>query len=128
MGRKIIDSKGIAPRPIGPYSEAVRASGFLYTCGQLPVDPVTGELVSGDIKAQTRRVLDNLTNLLKCAKYDIKKHAVKMNIYMVNLGDFSDMNEVYKTYFEKEAPARTVVQVVALPKGAMIEMELVAYK
>ena len=93
----------------------------------MPADPVTGELTGGDIRTQTQRVLQNMQEILKAAKTDFK-HVIKTTVFLTNLADFADMNEVYSQFFQEPFPARSTVQVVALPKGALVEIEAVARK
>jgi 2-iminobutanoate/2-iminopropanoate deaminase len=114
-----------APRAIGPYSQAIKSGELLFLSGQIPLDPATGELVSGGIEIQTRRVLENLGQILKSAGGSFAD-VVKTTIYLVDLGEFAAMNAVYATYFAAPAPARATVQVAALPKGAHIEIEAIA--
>ena len=114
-----------APRAIGPYSQAIRTGELLFLSGQIPLDPSTGELVSGGIEVQTRRVLDNLGAILQSAGGSFAD-VVKTTIYLVDLAEFAVMNGVYESYFTQPAPARATVQVAALPKGARIEIEAVA--
>ena len=114
-----------APKAIGPYVQGVVANGFLYTAGQIPLDPKTMKLVEGDITVQTTRVFDNLEAILKgteCSFADV----VKVTVFMTDLGDFAKMNEVYAARFGDHRPARSTVQVTKLPAGAQIEIELVA--
>ncbi|MFA6584436.1 MAG: RidA family protein [Elusimicrobiaceae bacterium] len=126
MTKKVIstDSAGKANLP---YSQAIEFGGFLYTSGALPLDSVTGEIVGGDVKAQTRQVLENLDAILKAAGFT-RSDVVKTNVFLTDLSNFADMNEVYGDFFSKNPPARTTVQVVALPKAAMVEIELIARK
>lgn len=114
-----------APAPIGPYSQGVVAGGLLFVSGQVPLDPASGEVVEGDIALQTERVMKNLTAILRSAKLTVD-NVVKTTVYMTDLGDFSRMNEVYARHFGKEAPARSAVQVAALPKGVAIEIDVIA--
>jgi 2-iminobutanoate/2-iminopropanoate deaminase len=116
-----------APLPIGPYSQAVEASGFVFCSGQVPLDPETGVLVSGDVAAQTRRVLDNLSTVLNTCGSSLEA-VVKTTVFLADLRDFPEMNKVFEAYFPKNPPARSVVQVVALPKDARLEIEAVAVK
>ncbi len=125
MGKQAVLSPD-APAPIGPYSQAVRVGDWLYLSGQIPVDPTTGELVEGGIQAQTRQVLQNLQAVLTAVNANLQ-NIVKVTIYMVDLGSFQEMNEVYAEYFSPPYPARATVEVAALPKGALIEIEAVAY-
>jgi len=122
--KKIISTSD-APAAIGPYSQAIRAGSTIYCSGQIPLDPKTGQIISGGIDAQTRRVLDNITALLKAEGLGFG-NIVKTTIFLTNLGDFQTVNEVYGSYFKSEPPARSTVQVSALPKGANIEIEVIA--
>lgn len=126
MDRKIIRSED-APAPIGPYSQAVEAGGFVFCSGQIPLDPKTGKLVQGDTAAQTRRVLENFDAVLKAVGSSLDQ-AVKLTVYLTDLGEFENLNKVLAEHFPKEPPARAVVQVAALPKNASIEMDLIALK
>ena len=122
---RAIEASG-APAAIGPYSQAIVAGGFVFCSGQLPLDPVSGAMVEGDIGAQTRRIMDNLKAVLAEAGTDLSR-SVKATIYCVDLGDYAAINAVYATYYEGLIPpARVAIQVVALPKGAKVEIELVA--
>jgi 2-iminobutanoate/2-iminopropanoate deaminase len=114
-----------APKAIGPYSQAVVAGGLVYTAGQIPRDPASGDLVSGDIVVQANRVLDNLEAVLKgagCTLQDV----IKVSVYMTDLNDFAKMNEAFGARFGEHRPARTTVQVAKLPSGAQLEMDMVA--
>ena len=122
--KKII-STSEAPGAIGPYSQAVRNGRFLFCSGQIPLDPKSGEIVAGDIAAQTRRVLDNIGAVLKAEKLTFN-HVVKTTIFLINLGDFQTVNQIYGSYFKHDPPARSTVQVAALPKGANVEIEVIA--
>jgi len=124
LHKKIVTTTS-APAPIGPYSQGVIAGGFLFLAGQVPIDPATGELVTGDIEAQTERVIQNLTAVLQEAKLGLEQ-VVKTTIFLADFGDFARVNAVYARHFSKEPPARSTVQVSALPKGARIEIEVVA--
>lgn len=124
--KKIINSAH-APKAIGPYSQAVEDGGFIFTSGVLPVDPVTGEIYGGDIKVQTELVLKNLENILKAAGAQMK-HIVKTTVYMTDLTSFAEMNLAYAAFFKENPPARTTVQVAALPKGSSIEIEAIVRK
>ena len=126
MGKRIITTPA-APKAIGPYSQAVRNGSWAFVSGCLPADPVTGELTGGDIRTQTRRVLENMGEVLKACKMDFK-HVLKTTVFVTNLADFADMNEVYAEFFKENPPARSTVQVSALPKGALVEIEAVARK
>ena len=124
MPRKTITSDK-APRPIGPYSQAIAAGGLLFVSGQIPIDPSTGELIQGDIEAQTEQVMKNLLAILREVKMG-PEHVVKTTVFLADLGEFARMNEVYGRYLGKEPPARSTVEVSKLPKGARIEVEAVA--
>lgn len=121
--REVVESKD-APRPIGPYSQAIKSGGFVFCAGQIALDPATGQLVSGDIVAQTERVLKNLSAVLAAAGTDLD-HAVKTTVFLKNISDFASMNEVYGRYF-KSAPARSTVAVAQLPRDALVEIEVIA--
>ena len=114
-----------APRAIGPYSQAIRAGGFLFTAGQVGFDPESGELVDGGIAEQTARVLDNIRAILEAADTDLSR-VVKTTVFLVDMADFSAMNEVYARVFGEHRPARSTVAVAALPRGARVEIEAVA--
>ncbi len=114
-----------APRPIGPYSQAVISGGLLFCSGQIGLDPQTGELVAGGIEAQTEQVLKNLVAVLKEAKMG-PENVVKTTVYLADFADFGKMNEVYGRQFAKDPPARTTIQAAALPKGAKIEIDVIA--
>jgi len=114
-----------APAVIGPYSQAVEAGGFLFLSGQIPLDPATGQLVAGDVVAQTERVLDNLGAVLAAANLDFG-HVVKTTIFLTDLSSFPRVNEAYGRRFAADPPARATVQVAALPRGALVEIDAVA--
>jgi 2-iminobutanoate/2-iminopropanoate deaminase len=116
-----------APKAIGPYSQAIVAGNLIFTSGQIPLDPATQTLVTGDIRAQTERVMENLGAVLKAAGVDFPQ-VVKSTIFLADLADFAVVNEVYGKRFPKNPPARSTVQVAALPKGAKVEIELIALK
>ena len=113
-----------APAAIGPYSQAVKAGGFLFVSGQIPLDPATGTLVDGDVRAQTRRVLENLGGILTAAGASFDR-VVKTTVYLVDMNDFGAMNEVYSTFFGTPAPARATVQVGRLPKDVRVEIDAI---
>ncbi len=117
----------LAPKAIGPYSQAIETSGArtLYCSGQIPIDPATGELVQGGIEAQTSRALENLSAVLAAAGAGFR-HVVKTTVFLVDLSEFAKMNEVYGRAFTQHPPARSTVQVAALPKGARVEIEAIA--
>ena len=114
-----------APRPIGPYSQGVISGGFLFCSGQIGIDPQTGELVGGGIEPQTEQVLKNLFAVLREAKMG-PENVVKATVYLADFGDFGKMNEVYARQFAKDPPARTTIEAGALPKGAKIEIDVIA--
>lgn len=114
-----------APAAIGPYSQAVLAGGLLFCSGQIPLNPATGELVSGDIRRETRQVMENLQGILKASGGHLGQ-VVRTTIYLVDMADFQAVNEVYGGYFPAEKPARSTVAVAALPKGARVEIDAVA--
>ena len=122
---KKIVSTTEAPAAVGPYSQAVRVGPLLFTAGQIPLDPQSGQLVSQEVGEQTRRVLDNLTAVLKAENMDFS-NIVKTTVFMTDLEDFQTMNEIYAKYFKDQPPARSTVQVNALPKGAQVEIEVIA--
>ena len=116
---------GRAPAAIGPYSQAVRTGSFLFCSGQIPLDPMTGQLVEGGIGSQTTRALANLAAVLAAA--DVKlANVVKTTVFLVSMDDFPAMNEVYARYFDEDPPARSTIGVAALPKGARVEIEAIA--
>lgn len=123
--KKIIQTEN-APLPIGPYSAAVRYEKMVFTAGQIGIDPQTGEIVAGGIEAETRQVLTNLKNLLEAAGASLRQ-VIKTTVFMRDLNEFAQMNRVYAEFFDKEFPARSTVQVSALPKGAAIEVEAIAF-
>src|SRR5256885_4764307 len=122
--KKII-STNEAPAAIGPYSQAVRSGSFLFCSGQIPLDPKSGEIVSGDIAAQTRRVLDNIAAVLRADGLSFD-NVVKTTIFLTDLGDFQTVNEIYGSYFKQNPPARSTVQGSALPKSANVGIEVIA--
>ena len=122
--KKIISTSD-APSAIGPYSQVVRSGSFLFCSGQIPLDPKSGQIVPGDIAAQTRRVLDNIGAVLEAEDLTFE-HVVKTTIFLTNLGDFQTVNEVYDSYFKQDPPARSTIQAAALPKGANVEIEVIA--
>ena len=122
--RDAVHSNG-APRAVGPYSQGIRCGGFVFTSGQIPIDPTTGKLVEGGIGEQTKRVLENLRAVLGAAgaAYD---DVVKATIYLTDMADFATVNTIYASYFGATPPARSTVQVAGLPLGASVEIDLVA--
>ena len=123
-GKKII-STDKAPKALGPYSQAIRIEGLIFTAGQVGLDPATMELVEGGIEAQTRQVLTNLRHVLECASSALN-FVVKTTVFLQDMGDFAKMNAVYAEFFPENPPARSTVQVAALPKGALVEIECTA--
>jgi 2-iminobutanoate/2-iminopropanoate deaminase len=121
---EIIETKN-APTPIGPYSQAIRANGFVFVSGQIPVCPDTGLVVEGGIEVQTHQVMKNLSAILKAAGSGLDK-VVKTTVFLSNLDDFSGFNGVYAEYFEDTKPARATVQVARLPKAVLLEIEIIA--
>ena len=125
MKKRIETSK--APAAIGPYSQAIEANGMVFVSGQLPVDPATGEFVPGGIKELTHRSLTNIKNILAEEGLTMQ-HIVKTTVFLADINDFAEMNEVYATFFEGVAPARSAMAVKTLPKGARVEIECIAVK
>jgi 2-iminobutanoate/2-iminopropanoate deaminase len=113
------------PKPIGPYSQAVRANGFLFVSGQVALDPKTGELTGADIRQQTERVLENVKGILEAAGVNMH-HVAKTTVFLKDMNDFTAMNVVYAKYFTSAPPARSTVQVSRLPKDALVEIEVIA--
>ena len=114
-----------APQAIGPYSQAIVAGNLVFTAGQIPLDPATGEIVPGDIAAQTARVLDNLRGILEAAGSSLQK-VVKTTVFLADMNDFAAMNEVYARYFGDHRPARSTVQAGRLPRDVRVEIEAIA--
>ena len=111
------------PKPIGPYSQAIKANGFLFLSGQVALDPKSGEMTGGDIRQQTERTLENIKGILEGAGSNLH-HVVKTTVFLKDMNDFSAMNEVYGRYFAAAPPARSTVQVARLPKDALVEIEV----
>ncbi len=124
MQRQAIRTEA-APKAIGPYEQAIRIDGFVFTAGQIPIDPTSGNMVAGGIAEQTRRVLENLKAVLEAAGSSIDR-VVKATVFLKTMADFPVMNEVYAEYFGGAKPARSTVAVAELPKGALVEIDLVA--
>ena len=124
MSKEIISTKN-APGAIGPYSQAIKVSNLVFSSGQIPIDPATGELVNSDIKAATKRVLENLKAILEEAGTSLE-NVIKTVVYLRDMEDFAAVNEIYSQYFTSKQPARSCVQVAKLPKDAMVEIEVVA--
>lgn len=125
MTRQIIHTMN-APQAIGTYSQAVRAGDAVYISGQIPLDPATGTLITGDIDAEIRRVFDNLAAIAKAAGGSLA-NAVKVTVFLTDLGHFARVNEIMATYFEQPYPARAAVGVSALPRGARVELECILH-
>ena len=126
MSKRIIYSNN-APKPVGPYSQAVESGGFVFLSGQIPINPETGKVVSGDISLETEQVFKNIKAVLEAAGLNVS-NIVKTTVYLTDLSQFSQVNEVYKSFFENEAPARSCVGVSSLPKGVNIEMDVIAIR
>jgi len=123
--KKNVVSTNKAPGAIGPYSQGINANGFIFVSGQLPLDPVTGEFAEGGIENQTRQSLTNVKNILEAAGSGLDR-VVKTTVFLKNIADFAAMNSVYSEFFKKECPARSAFQVAALPKDAVLEIEVIA--
>ena len=126
MPKKIIIKPAKSAPAVGPYNHAVRVGDLLFCSGQIPLDPASGTLVAGDIKAQAERVLENIKLILEDQKLSFA-NVVKSTVFLTSMADFAAMNEVYARYFTSDFPARSTVQVAALPKGASVEIEVVAH-
>ncbi len=113
------------PKAIGPYSQAIKANGFVFVSGQIPFDPATQQLIEGDVAAQTERVLQNLSGILKAAGSSLDR-VVKAGVFLKNMSDFAAMNEVYGNYFSQSPPARSTVEVARLPKDVLVEIDVIA--
>jgi 2-iminobutanoate/2-iminopropanoate deaminase len=122
---KTVISTAAVPAAIGPYSQAIRTGNLLFVSGQIPLDPATGQLLGGDIRAQTRQVLKNLAAILEAAGSSLGR-VLKTTVYLRDLGEFAAMNEVYAEFFSEQPPARATVQVARLPRDAAVEIEVVA--
>lgn len=114
-----------APKAIGPYSQAIRANGFVFVSGQVAIDPTTQQVIEGDVAAQTERVMNNLSAILKAAGTSLNM-VVRSTVFLKNMGDFPAMNEVYGKYFAKDPPARSTVEVARLPKDVLVEIDVIA--
>jgi 2-iminobutanoate/2-iminopropanoate deaminase len=122
--REVI-ATGQAPQAIGPYSQAVRAAGLIFTSGQVAIDPATQQVITGDISAQTDRVLKNLAAILQASGSALEK-VLRCTVFLKNMGDFAAMNEVYGRYFTQSPPARSTVEVARLPKDVLVEIDVIA--
>lgn len=125
--KKEVISTDKAPAAVGPYSQAIASGDLVYTAGQIPMDPDTGKLAGGDVQAQAHRALKNLQAVLEAAGSSLD-HVVKTTVFLQDIGDYAAVNEVYGTYFGDSPPARSAVQVAALPLGARLEIEAVAVR
>ena len=123
--KRVIISTKHAPAAVGPYSQAVRSGDFIFTAGQIALDPKVGQLVEGGIEAQTTQVMKNLSQVLNAAGSDLES-IIKTTIFVTDLADFAVINQVYGTFFQNDPPARSTVQVAALPLGASVEIEAIA--
>ena len=123
MKNVVLTDRG--PKPIGPYSQAIKANGFVYVSGQIALDPKTGEFAGTDVKQQTERAMENLKAILEASGAPLN-HVVKTTVYLKNMDDFAAMNEVYARYFLLAPPARSTVQAAGLPKNALVEIDAVA--
>jgi 2-iminobutanoate/2-iminopropanoate deaminase len=124
MAKEVVATKQ-APAAIGPYSQAIKANGFVYTAGQIAIDPASGNVIEGDVRQQTERVCQNLKAILDAAGSGFDK-VVKTTVFLKNMSDFAAMNEVYGKFFTQPAPARSTVEVAALPKNVLVEIDVVA--
>uniref|UniRef100_A0A7V3ZUG4 RidA family protein n=1 Tax=candidate division WOR-3 bacterium TaxID=2052148 RepID=A0A7V3ZUG4_UNCW3 len=124
MKEKIYTDK--APKPIGPYSQAIKFGNLIFLSGQIGIDPKTNELVKGGIEKETKQIFENIINILKTLNANLD-NILKVNIYLKNLEDFPKVNEIYQNYFKENFPARTTVGGVSLPKNALIEVDVIAY-
>jgi 2-iminobutanoate/2-iminopropanoate deaminase len=122
---KTVISTDRGPKAIGPYSQAIRANGFIFISGQVAFNPATGQLVEGDVAIQTARVLDNLKAIVEAAGSSLD-HAVKTTVFLKDMNDFVAMNEVYARYFPQNPPARSTVEVARLPRDVRVEIDLIA--
>jgi 2-iminobutanoate/2-iminopropanoate deaminase len=114
-----------APQAIGPYSQAIRAQGLIFTSGQIAIDPATAQIIANNVSAQTDRVLQNLSAILQASGSSLGK-VLRCTVFLKNMGDFAAMNEVYGRYFQQEPPARSTVEVARLPKDVLIEIDVIA--
>ena len=122
--REVISTKD-APRAIGPYSQAIKANGFVFVSGQVAIDPATQQVIGGDVAAQTDRVLTNVTGILTAAGSGLQQ-VVRTTVFLKNMGDFAAMNEVYGRYFSSAPPARSTVEAARLPKDVLVEIDVIA--
>ena len=122
--REVVSTKD-APQAIGPYSQAIRANGLVFTSGQIAIDPATQQVVAGDVAAQTDRVLRNLSEILEAAGSELG-NVVRSTVFLKSMNDFAAMNQVYVQYFSSDAPARSTVEVARLPKDVLVEIDVIA--
>ena len=122
--RDVVATKD-APQAIGPYSQAIKANGFVFVSGQIAIDPASGQIIAGDVAAQTERVLKNLEAILKAAGTGLEK-VVRTTVFLKNMGDFAAMNEVYGRFWKSAPPARSTVEVARLPKDVAVEIDVIA--
>jgi 2-iminobutanoate/2-iminopropanoate deaminase len=122
--REVVSTKN-APQAIGPYSQAIKANGFVFTSGQIAIDPATQQVVAGDVAAQTDRVLRSVSEILKAAGSGLEK-VVRSTVFLKDMNDFAAMNQVYAKYFTSAAPARSTVEVARLPKDVLVEIDVIA--
>jgi 2-iminobutanoate/2-iminopropanoate deaminase len=122
--REVISTNG-APQAIGPYSQAIKANGFVFVSGQIAIDPATQQLIGGDVAAQTDRVLKNVSSILKAAGSGLEK-VVRSTVFLKNMSEFQAMNEVYGRYFSASPPARSTVEAARLPKDVLVEIDVIA--
>jgi 2-iminobutanoate/2-iminopropanoate deaminase len=122
--REVVSSKD-APQAIGPYSQAIKANGFVFVSGQVAIDPATQQVIAGDVAAQTNRVMRNLSEILEAAGSGLAE-VVRSTVFLKNMGDFAAMNEVYGKYFSSAPPARSTVEVARLPKDVLVEIDVIA--
>lgn len=125
MSTRTVVHSDAAPKAIGPYSQAIKINGLVFLSGQTPIDPATGELVPGDVTAQTQQVFKNLISVLTAAGTELK-HVVRSGVFLKNMNDFAAMNAVYATFFPENPPARSTVEVARLPKDCLVEIEMIA--
>jgi 2-iminobutanoate/2-iminopropanoate deaminase len=123
MREIVLSDRG--PKPIGPYSQAIKVNGLLFVSGQISIDPKTNDFLPGDVRQQTERTLENLKGIVEAAGSKLS-HVVKTTVFLKNMSDFAVMNEVYARYFRATPPARSTVEVARLPKDALVEMEVIA--
>ncbi len=122
--REVVSTKD-APQAIGPYSQAIKANGMVFISGQIAIDPAVGQVINGDVAAQTERVLKNLSNILRAAGSGLEK-VVRTTVFLKSMNDFATMNEVYARFFTKTPPARSTVEVARLPKDVLVEIDVIA--